>query len=402
MSEELNPIAKEKIRVQIPRRELERRWSLVRGAMKEKGIDCLIMQNNNMWLGGYVRWFADIPAENGYPTSIIFPLEDEMTIINSGGPPLPPAPPMWAVYGVKEVVGAPYFLSLNYSTTLDAAEAVRIIKGYNVKTLGIVGKGFLSAAFYEYLKESLSGVDIVDATDLVDEIKAVKSEDELKWVKKAIEIQDKLWAAVPAILHPGQREYEVRSLLQHILVDLGSEEQLIMTGSAPQGQPSGQAPSFFQNRMVQPGDQLCIMTEVNGPGGFYGELGRTVSFGEPSQDLLDCWNLAKEAQHRAAAMLKPGANPADILKAHNEFMVQNGQPPEGRLFAHGQGYDLVERPAIRADEPMSLKENMILAVHPIASNDKAYAFCCDNYLVTKDGGILLHKTPQEIIVVDWV
>jgi len=34
MSEELNPIAKEKIRVQIPRRELERRWGLVRGAMK--------------------------------------------------------------------------------------------------------------------------------------------------------------------------------------------------------------------------------------------------------------------------------------------------------------------------------------------------------------------------------
>ena len=47
----------------ISTRELERRWSAVRTAMAERGIDALVMQNNNDWLGGYVRWFTDTPPE---------------------------------------------------------------------------------------------------------------------------------------------------------------------------------------------------------------------------------------------------------------------------------------------------------------------------------------------------
>ncbi len=47
--------------------ELNRRWKAVRAGMAERGIDALVMQNNNDWLGGYVKWFTDFPAYNGYP-----------------------------------------------------------------------------------------------------------------------------------------------------------------------------------------------------------------------------------------------------------------------------------------------------------------------------------------------
>ena len=39
-------------------------------------------------------------------------------------------------------------------------------------------------------------------------------------------------------------------------------------------------------------------------------------------------------------------------------------PPELRLYCHGQGYDLVERPLIRADETLTLEAGMNIAVHP--------------------------------------
>ncbi len=57
----------------ISTRELERRWAAARNAMAERKIDALVMQNNNDWLGGYVRWFTDTPLSNGYPRSVIFP-----------------------------------------------------------------------------------------------------------------------------------------------------------------------------------------------------------------------------------------------------------------------------------------------------------------------------------------
>ena len=53
--------------------ELERRWKAAREAMKQQGIDFLVMQNDNEWLGGYVKWFTDIPARNGYPIDRDFP-----------------------------------------------------------------------------------------------------------------------------------------------------------------------------------------------------------------------------------------------------------------------------------------------------------------------------------------
>lgn len=59
MTEDPKQILTESISTQ----ELERRWSEVRGRIKEEAIDVLVMQDTNEWLGGYVKWFTDIPAE---------------------------------------------------------------------------------------------------------------------------------------------------------------------------------------------------------------------------------------------------------------------------------------------------------------------------------------------------
>jgi Xaa-Pro aminopeptidase len=183
-----------------------------------------------------------------------------------------------------------------------------------------------------------------------------------------------------------------------LLENLGSEEQLIMMGSSPYGTPTPHLDTFFQNRQLQNGDQIMIMVEANGPGGFYGELVRTWCLGEPSRELMDLWEVSKKFQHYGASLLKPEASPAEIINQVNKYMAENGFPPEGRLFGHGQGYDLVERPALVPLETMKLKANMVVALHPILANSKAFAFCCDDYLVTDSGAERLQKTPQEIIM----
>src|SRR5262249_9108815 len=64
--------------------ELERRWSAVRSAMAERGIDVLVMQNSNEFSGGYVKWFTDLPAGNGTMTTVIVPKDDLMTVVAPG------------------------------------------------------------------------------------------------------------------------------------------------------------------------------------------------------------------------------------------------------------------------------------------------------------------------------
>src|ERR1700722_21030098 len=74
----------ERLQTPISTAELERRWAAVRAAMARDKIDVLVMQNNNDHMGGYVKYFTDLPAVNGYPVTVVFPRDDLMTAVMQG------------------------------------------------------------------------------------------------------------------------------------------------------------------------------------------------------------------------------------------------------------------------------------------------------------------------------
>ncbi len=392
---------KEKLTLSASDQELERRWKAVRARMEEEKIDVLVMQNSNQHLGGYVQYFIDIAARNAYPMTVIFPLKEEMTTVTCGGkPPGDFGPPAWTMRGVKKRLTAPYFPSLYYSGTYDAELAVQTLKAWKDGTIGLVNTATMNYTYVDYIKKNLPGAKFVDASDLVDEIKAVKSPEEIGFLMKTIALQDEAMAYARTVIKPGRRDFEIVADVVRKVTELGSEEQLVIGGSGPVGTPVTPLKRQFQNRMVREGDQFTLMIEVNGPGGMYAEMGRCFFVGDVPAELYDAHELCKETQAYTVSLLKAGADPADIWRANNEFLVSKGQLPETRLYAHGQGYDLVERPAIRDDEPMKLKANMNITVHPTIGTDRLWVSVWDNWLITETGvSERLHKTPQELFSV---
>ena len=389
---------KEILTYSISTAELERRWKAVREKMKEEGLDFLLMQNDNEWMGGYVKWFTDIPARNAQAHTVIFPLDDEMTTITHGGkPPGDLGPPAWTLRGVKTRLTAPYFRSVNYTNAYDAELAADVLKVKKRAKIGIVGKGGMSAAFYDHLGKSLPEATFVDASDLVDLIKAVKSDEEIGLIKKAAALQDEVMTFAKGVIRPGRRDFEIIADIVHKAMVLGSEEQLVMGGSGPLGKPVPMQKRHFQDRMVRKDDQFTLMIEVNGPGGMYAEIGRIFFLGKVPSELRDAFETAREIQQATLRQIKPGADPGEIWRANNELLQKKGFLPETRAYAHGQGYDLVERPLIRDDENMLLKANMHITVHPTIGSAKLWVWVCDNYLITKSGvSECLHRSPQEI------
>ena len=73
-----------RVLTRISDQELERRWGLVRKEMLARKIDALVMQATNDWLGGYVKWFTDLPANNGYPRTVLFYAGDPMSVVEMG------------------------------------------------------------------------------------------------------------------------------------------------------------------------------------------------------------------------------------------------------------------------------------------------------------------------------
>ena len=378
--------------------ELEKRWQAVRAKMKEEGLDYLLMQNDNEWLGGYVKWFTDIPARNAQAHTVIFPLDDEMTTITHGGqPPGDLGPPAWTLRGVKARLTAPYFQSVSYTNAYDAELAVGVLKGHKRGRIGIVGKGGMSAAFYDHLRKSLPDAAFSDASDLVDLIKAVKSDEEIDLIKKAAALQDEVMTFAKEAIRPGRRDFEIIADIIHKATELGSEEQLVLGGSGALGKPVPMQKRHFQNRMVREGDQFTLMIEANGPGGMYSEIGRIFFLGRVPSHLQEAFETAKEIQQATLRQIKPGADPVEIWEANNKLLRKRGFLPETRAYAHGQGYDLVERPLIRNDENMRLEAKMNITVHPTIGSDKLWVWVCDNYLITESGvSECLHRSPQEI------
>jgi Xaa-Pro aminopeptidase len=393
---------KERLTTTVSTAELERRWNAARDVMREYKIDYLVMRNDEEFLGGYVRWFSDFPAKHSYPFTVIFPVDDGMTLISCGGlPPSDPFPPQWAVRGVKQRLGAPYFPSLHYTNTMDAELVVGVLKEKKRPTIGLVGKSSIPIPFYEYIRKHLPGSKFTDATDQIDWVKVIKSPEEIELIKGTARLQDAAMEHVRKSIRPGRRDFEILAEAQYSTVMQGSEQQLILVNSTPQGVVVRWQMRHFQNRMIREGDQVNVLIETNGPGGFYTEIGRVFCLGKPSQALQDAMGTAIEAQALSLSLLKPGANPKDIWDANNEFLEKRGYLPERRLYAHGQGYDLVERPAIRYDEPMKIQAGMNLTIHPWAINTSAWSVVTDNYLVTETGvSECLHKTQKEVIIIE--
>src|SRR5438093_5777417 len=130
--------ASDRVTTAISDRELERRWAAARQEMRARSIDSLVMPKANDWLGGYVKWFTDIPATNGYPKTVIFHAAEPMTLIEMGG--------FGTVRklkgddkihrGIDEVIGSPAFLAVNYTDNYHADFALPVLKKHGYRTIG--------------------------------------------------------------------------------------------------------------------------------------------------------------------------------------------------------------------------------------------------------------------------
>lgn len=392
---------KQRLTKSVSTQELDRRWKAVREEMRERKLDYLVMQNSEEYLGGTVRWFTDFTARHQFPMTVIFPADGEMTTIVCGvEPPGDNWPPAWAARGIGKKLGHVYFPTIQYTNTYDAELAVGVLQQRKKASIGWVEKSFIPATFYEYVMNHLPGATFVDATEMVDKIRVPKSAEEIALIEGTAAIQDACGQELKKIIRPGKRDVDIYAEAHCFLSKMGSERGLVQIGS---GRPGTIVPfdvPRFQNREIQDGDQVSVLIEVNGPGGYYTELLRVYMVGkQPPPVLQNAFDAALEAQEMIAKKLVPGADPKDLWAQFKEFCVSKGFFPPGRSFSHGQGQSLVDRPNLRPDETWKIQAGMNLAVHPVMVCKEAFCLCGDNYITTETGARRLHKYPRQITVV---
>lgn len=264
-------------------------------------------------------------------------------------------------------------------------------------------------------------------------VRAVKSEYELERTRKAGIIHQRiLEQRIPELLHAGMSEAQFASELYPVMVAEGhhgiarfgmydtemlighlcfGESSIYPTYFDGPGGNYGMSPAVpllgSRERLLRKGD-LVFVDVCCGVEGYNTDKTMTYVFdGELPQEAVDIHKRCVEIQNETAAMLKPGAVPAEIYatiteKIEPEFM-QNFMgfgERQARFLGHGIGLHVDEWPVIAKgfDEP--LQENMLIAIEPKKGLAGIGMVGTENtFLVTPEGGESLTGNPPGLLPV---
>jgi Xaa-Pro aminopeptidase len=391
-----------RLRTPVSRKELERRWALIRAEMKEADVDAVIIQaaNNLTGTAGHYRWMTGIAVASSYPQAMIIPRDGLSTVVMHGDfdgvSALDDKDPAFPGVGLR--LTAPSFPACHYSGAYDADLVAGEIHKRGYRKLAVVNPNPAFAGFFKVLDEKLGHPAYTDLTARIDEHKANKSEEEIEYIRAAAQMQDSILSDIKAHIKPGMTDNEVFAYGLYLGQLRGSETGYMLGSSAPVGQPTMIRRSGEHGRRIEDGDVMYFQCENTGPGGYFVHAGRYYVLGKAPQQLQDLYGAMNEAQDFTVGLLQVGASCREIFKEYNAYMTARGFPPEGRIHCHGQGYDNVEPPLVRSDETMTLKPNTNMGIHPAVARKDMFVTSCDNFLINRQGAVeRLHRAPREIV-----
>lgn len=388
----------ERLKSPIPTRELERRSLIMVEAMKSMDLDCILAPNSSQYLAGTNRWLTDTTAEVSYPQSSFIDRNGDIGYIACSGPPLDLYPPTHLIRIGKPWNTAPYFSVFKHTWDWEGQLFGDWIEQHQPQKIGIAGLDMMAWNYLDYLIKHYPEVEFQDVSELIAPLRAGKSTDELAFVQNSIRVLDKVMGYMQAYVLPGTYEYEVRSRCMKIITDLGGEEMLITLGSAPAGEKFALYPSFFQNRLLQQGDEMYLKIQCSGPGGFYTTLGRMFSIGQvPSAQLLERWEEVVRAEGYLREQLVKETRPEKIFASYNDYLVKQAYEKSEGFFAYGQGYDYFESPLIQKGETLAVSAGMSLGLSIELCGERSTTYGADSYVTGTAGLERLSQTPFTVL-----
>jgi Xaa-Pro aminopeptidase len=368
----------------ISQQELQRRYDIVRRGMKEKGLEALLVSGFRFVAAtGYLR----------YLTNWAEPFQGEVCIV-----PLEGAPTVLARTGERALV-MKQFLGLEAITGSTGAQTAQVLKKMGCKRVGLCGLKTMIAEFYVQLTTALPDVEFVEASEILDEARWIKSEEELQWIRKSAELSDIAFQVFSSLVRPGRREDDVFIEVEHAVKQRGAENTYFMMSADPK--PVAKFLDLAFDTYEQ-GDVVLFNAELSGPGGYYTQLERTFYLGKPTKEVEAAYAVCLAAQDRAKAMLRPGTKARDIFRAIVSTIEESGHKM-GLHPGHSQGLDIFERPLIDANEETELAANMIIVLHPhVLLPSGGGVWIGETFLVTENGPQALQASARDLKIIEDV
>jgi Xaa-Pro aminopeptidase len=347
--------------------ERDRRWSLLRAEMKRANLDALIaLPNEGHWdqFGADTRYITQI---GGTQTEVgcVLPLEGEVTAVVRGANEIE----WWglAQEWVKDIRPS------RRSYGEPVIERLKEIRAERVGVIALSGlvrapEGVVPWGTFEKIRTALPKVKFENATDLMQEVRSVKSGEEIAFIEKAAEIIDKAIDVLIRHSKPGARDNElIAEMLREIVRQGGEPITMLLFGTGGPEVPWAQR--VITTRRLKPGD--LINTEVEAKyAGYIAQALQPISLGPRPKDLEKIFDATKVIFDAMLEFLKPGLTFGAAAKFYQDQVRAAGYEPDGALMhGRGLGEDAPMLWGARSDFPEKdrrLKEGHVFILKPAA------------------------------------
>lgn len=283
--------------------EMARRHQSVRAEMARRGLDALLIygsiamgnsqgQVNLQYLARYAAVIE---------TYLLFPAHGEPTMF------------LAVPYHIPNARAIAYVQDIRSGNALQNATARIKDLRLDRSRLGIVGPGAVAGAgltlFVEqrkYLDDNLPAVKFENATSWFDDLRLIKSDEELALLKRAGAMTDLAHEEIFQMTRVGVSHMELRRAMEALAARHGATFPFGHISSISMTNPAGHYPDFYPTAaQVAPGE--FVMTEFAlGYGNYWGKLWGSYFVDEPTADYRRMFGVAAQVHDNLAAGLKPG------------------------------------------------------------------------------------------------
>ncbi len=366
----------------ISPQELERRYGAVRAKMRKRNLEVLLVSGFRFVAAtGYLRYLTNW-AEPFHGEVFLFPLEGTPTFLARTS---------------ERVLVMKQFLGLEAIAGSTGAQTAQVLKKRGFKRVGLCGLKTMIAEFYLQLTGALPEVEFVEASDILDAVRMIKSEEELRLIRESAHLTDIGYQVFSSLVRPGRNEADVFVEVEHVLKQRGAETTYFMMSADPHPLAKFLDLAFDT---YEEGDLVLFNAEVAGPGGYYTQLERTASIGKPSKEAEAAYAVCLEAEERALSLLRPRVKAREVGRAIVGVIEGSGHKM-GLHPGHSQGLDIFERPLLDENEEAELSAGMIIVVHPhVRLPSGGGVWIGNTYLVTDEGPRALQTSEKDLRILD--
>lgn len=390
------------MRMPFTKEEYLERLKKVKASMSEKGIDVLLITDpaNMNYVIGYDAWSFYVHQ------IVVVALDDEMPRFIGRY--------MDAFCGAvkttwleKDHVHA-YSDDHVQSTTkhpMDYMAKVLTELGYGNKRIGVEMDAYwFTAMAYERLQAGLPNAKFVNAHNLVNWVKIIKSDAEIELMRKAGKIVDLAMKAGIDALDAGARQCDVAAAILHAQT-VGTPEfggdYIAIEPLMPAGETAGAPHLTWDDSRYTTGTTMYI--EIAGAyKRYHCPMCRTISIGKPSKQVEEVAKITIEGLNAALDTVKPGVTCEEVEAAWRNVLSKYGYAKESRIgYSTGLNYppDWGEHTAsLRPGDKTVLQPNMTFHCIPGMYFDDFGVSISQCIRVTENGREEFAKYPRDLVI----